>query len=461
VALTVRGMSERAGRLYFRLPRTGKSRRLPASAPETSKNSMSETTDSAKAWKIAIALAVFMMINFFDKVMLGLVAVPMMDELELTPQQFGAIGSSFFWLFAIGGVAGGFLANRFPTRLLVLCMIVIWSVCQLPIAFAASITTIIACRLVLGVGEGPAWPVAVHALYKWFPDSKRNLPIALLAQGTSIGLIVAGFLIPVITLHWGWRANFVVLAGAGFIWAVVWACLAEEGTIEQDRSAGPATVTASSVAYSRLLFDRTVLGCVITHFVGYWSLALGLTWLPAYFQRGLGYDGIISGRIYALVIVLTIPLGIGLAWWSQVLLRKGMSSKAARGRYLSCFLMLAGILFAAVYVSAAPDWIKIGILAFAIGLTPIIYSLGPAILAEVVPPPQRGAMLAINNSIAAMAGTAAPVVTGALIQGIPGAAGYETGFALCGGIMLFGGLLGFWMIDPAYSLRSLRPVATP
>jgi hypothetical protein len=70
-------------------------------------------------------------------------------------------------------------------------------------------------------------------------------------------------------------------------------------------------------------------------------------------------------------------------------------------------------------------------------------------------------MLAINNSIAAMAGIAAPVATGALIQGIPGASGYEIGFALCGGIMVFGGFLGFWMIDPARSIQSLRPFATP
>jgi MFS family permease len=409
-------------------------------------------------WKVALALAAFMMINFIDKIVLGLVAVPMMDELRLTPQEFGFIGGSFFWLFAVGGVAGGFLANRFETKWLALCMILIWSICQLPIAYSTSIATIIACRLLLGISEGPAWPVAVHALYKWFPDNKRNLPIAILAQGSGVGLILAGFLIPAITARWGWRANFVVLAAAGLAWAVLWAFLAEEGKLEHDQSTRPAVATAP---YSRLLLDRSVLGCIVTHFVGYWSLALGLTWLPAYFQRGLGFGGIESGRIYALVIGLTIPLGIALAWWSQILLKNGMSSKAARGRYLSCFLIVAGILFAAVYVGGqARDWIKIAILAFAIGLTPIIYSLGPAILAEVVPPPQRGAMLAINNSIASMAGIAAPVVTGALIQGIPGATGYEIGFALCGGLMVIGGMLGFRLIDPARSVKSIRPIVS-
>lgn len=415
---------------------------------------MSGITGSGKAWKVAIALAAFMMINSIDKIVLGLVAVPMMDELKLTAQQFGNIAGSFFWLFAIGGVAGGFLANRIEAKLLVLCMVVVWSICQLPIAYSGSIATIVACRVVLGLGEGPAWPVAVHAIYKWFPDSRRNLPIAILAQGSGVGLIFAGFLIPAITVHWGWRANFSVLAVAGFAWALLWWYLAEEGKLEADGSAGPAAAMETAVPYGSLLFDRSVLGCIITHFVGYWSLALALTWLPAYFQRGLGFDGIQSGQIYALVIMLTIPSGIGLAWWSQVLLQRGVSSKAARGRYLSCFLIIAGALFVCVHVS--PDGLKIPVLALGIALTPIIYSLGPAILGEVVPPRQRGAMLAINNSIASVAGIAAPVVTGRLIQNIPGAGGYETGFALCGGLMLLGGMLGFWMIDPARSLRSLH-----
>jgi len=422
---------------------------------------MSAASSSGKSWTVVTALALFMMINFVDKIVLGLVAVPMMEELTLTPQEFGAIASSFFWLFAIGGVAGGFLANRFETRLLVLGMVLIWSICQLPLAYSSSVATIILCRLLLGLGEGPAWPVAVHALFKWFPDNKRNLPIAVLAQGSSVGLILAGFLVPAITAQWGWRANFVVWAAVGFVWAAVWAYQSEEGKIEADQSAAPAVRTESPISYLRLLCDRSVLGCIITHFVGYWSLALGLTWLPAYFQLGLGYDGIESGRIYALVVAVMIPLGIALAWWSQALLESGMSSKAARGRYLSCLLVLAGMLFAAVDVAEAQDWVKIAILAFAIGLTPIIYSLGPAILAEIVPPPQRGAMLAINNSIASIAGIAAPVATASFIQGLPGASGYEAGFALCGALMIVGGILGFALIDPARSVRCLRCTPDP
>jgi hypothetical protein len=102
------------------------------------------------------------------------------------------------------------------------------------------------------------------------------------------------------------------------------------------------------------LFDRSVLGCAISHFVGYWSLALTLTWLPAYFRRGLGFGGIASGWLYSSIVALMIPLGIGLAWGSEHLLKRGIPSKTARGRYLSPLLMVAGTLFAVLF-AYVPD----------------------------------------------------------------------------------------------------------
>lgn len=413
---------------------------------------MSEPSGGGRAWTIAVLLTLFMLINFLDKIALGLVAVPMMDELRLTPKQFGDIGSGFFWLFAIGGVFGGFLADRFKARTLILGMVLIWSLCQVPIAYAASIGTIIVCRAILGVSQGPGWPIAVHALAKWFPDNRRNLPIAIVAQGSAVGLIVAGLLMPAITATWGWRANFLVLAVIGCAWALIWLMVADEGS--QDGAAGAVSASDKvAMPYAQLLFDRSVLGCAITHFVGYWSLALTLTWLPAYFERGLGYESIASGWLYSLVIAVMIPLGIGLAWGSERLLRKGVPSRTARGRYLSALLIVAGVFFAVILVCPDADWLRVGLIALALGCTPIVYSLGPAVLAEVVPASQRGAMLAINNSVASLAGIAAPVVTGAFIQDMPGAQGYELGFALCGVLMIAGGLLGFWLINPQRSIR--------
>lgn len=249
-----------------------------------------------------------------------------------------------------------------------------------------------------------------------------------------------------------------ILAAIGCIWAVVWLLLADEGTLDSGAANGPAA-NPPAQPYARLLIDRSVLGCAVTHFAGYWSMALALTWLPAYFERGLGYDGVVSGWLYSLVIVVTVPFGVGLALGSERLLRRGVSSRTARGRYLSGLLAMSGLLLTPVYLGPSHDWIRIALIATALGCTPIVFSAGPAIIAEVVPVSQRGAMLAINNSVASLAGIAAPVVTGTLIQDIAGARGFEIGFALCGGLMVLCGLFGFFAIDPESSQRASAEAA--
>jgi MFS family permease len=63
-----------------------------------------------------------MLINFADKTVVGLAAVPIMRDLELTPRQFGFLGSSFSFLFAVSGILVGFVANRIATRWVLLAL---------------------------------------------------------------------------------------------------------------------------------------------------------------------------------------------------------------------------------------------------------------------------------------------------------------------------------------------------
>ncbi|RFU44786.1 MFS transporter [Paraburkholderia sp. DHOC27] len=428
---------------------------------------MSTRYQPARAWGIAVLLALFMLVNFVDKIVIGLVAVPLMKDLGLTPVQFGIVGGSFFWLFAISGITGGFLANRVKASTLLLVMAVLWSASQLPVAYSTSMTVLIAARVLLGISEGPSWPVAIHACFKWFPDSRRSLPLSMIGQGATVGLLLAGFSIPLITAHWGWRANFIALGLVGVVWAVLWLLFGAEGTI----GASPAgTVSGQEVAarvpYRKLLADRTVLGNFLLHFVAYWTLALVLTWLPSYLQKGLGYDAVAAGRLFALVVLIGTPISVGLSWWSQRLLAAGVASRTARGVFASIVLAVAGVLLCLLLALDLSNIQKVVLVAVAFGMTPVIYSLGPAILAEVTPGAQRGAVLAIDNSIASIAGVMAPVVTGRLVEVATGsvATGYEQGFAISGCMLMVGGVIGMFCLDPARSAHRLsgaRPDPAP
>jgi len=415
-----------------------------------------------RAWSITALIAILMVINFLDKVVLGLVSVPMMDELKLTPVQFGLIGGSLHWCYAIAAVAGGFLANRVATRWILLGMGLLWSLVQLPIVFAESMWLIVVCRVLLGIGEGPATPVATHAVYKWFPNEKRNLPVALIHQGSAFGLLIGGLMVPVVTAHWGWRANFLVLAAVGLAWAVLWLIHGAEGNYESSPTAAAAPTPQATIPYRRLLHDPTIIANYLSHFGANWILAVIMTWLPAYLQKGLGYPAGTSGKMFALFVLITMPLGLALAWLSQRLLTRGRSSRLGRGLFIGVCLVLAGILFAGQLVPGLSASLKFVGLAVGAGLTSVVYSLGPAVLGEIAPIRQRGAILSIAIIFSSLAGFLAPLATGFLLQqtGTDNPTGYEYAFLLAGLISASFGVIGALYINPEKSRKRLLAPGT-
>lgn len=407
----------------------------------------------ARAWSVALMLALMTLVSYLDKVVVGMVSVPMMRELHLSPAQFGLVGGSVSWLLSVSAILGGFAANRISTKWLLLLMAIVWSVLQLPMMVAGSIWVVIACRVLLGASNGPADPVAIHALYKWFPDEKRNLAVAAIHQGGALALLVAGLTIPVITAHWGWRANFLALAVLGAVWCVGWAIFGAEGQLSDPAHAS----NKERIPYSILLTDRTILGNLLGHFSANWVLGMTMTWLPTYLQLGLGYGAHAAGRMFALFIVTATPLSLGLAWVSQHLLSRGASSRAARGLFVSITLAMAGALFTTLVYPGLTTLEKFTLLTLAGSMTLVLYSIGPAILGEVTPVSQRGGILALISGLASLAGLVAPTMTGMLIQKAGGstAHGFEQACFVTGFVLLGCGAVCAVCLDPQRSKSRL------
>src|SRR4029077_20271278 len=130
---------------------------------ETLKATLNATPKGA--WKITFLPFLFMLVNFADKIVVGLAGVPIMTDLKLDPEQFGLLGSSFFLLYSISAIVIGFVVNRVATRWVLLVLALIWSLAQFPMIGGVGLTTLLICRIILGAGEGPAAAVAAHAVY--------------------------------------------------------------------------------------------------------------------------------------------------------------------------------------------------------------------------------------------------------------------------------------------------------
>src|SRR6201991_946629 len=188
------------------------------------------------AWTVTFLLFLFMLVNFADKIVVGLAGVPIMKELQLDAAQFGLLGSSFFLLYSITAIVVGFIVNRVATRWVLLVLALIWALAQFPMMGTVGLTTLLICRIILGAGEGPAASVATHAIYKWFPDEKRTLPTAILSQGSAFGVILAVPALNWVIVNHSWHYAFGALGVVGLIWVCAWLALGKEGPLEDTQS---------------------------------------------------------------------------------------------------------------------------------------------------------------------------------------------------------------------------------
>jgi len=399
------------------------------------------------AWLIVALLFLFMLVNFADKAVIGIAAVPIMDELHLSPRQFGLLGSSFFLLFSLSAVVTGFIVNRVQTRWALLVMGLVWAVSQFPMLGSAGFGTIIACRIALGAGEGPAYPVALHSAYKWFPNELRTLPTAIIAQGAGFGIMLALPLLNWVIVHYSWHWAFGALGIAGLAWTASWLVLGREGAPIAAAAPGP-TPTSGSINYAQLLLSPTIIACWCASFGAQWGLSQALSWQGAFLIKGLGFAQGSIGLLGALPASASVILVIAAGWYSQRLLARGVSSRVARGIFGGACVALGGAAMAIMpYLPGIPT--KIALTTIGVALPSVIYVIGNAVVSEITPVAQRGALLAIGTAISTSAGLLAPYVMGSAVEtAATPLDGFNTGFIICGVIMFVGGTIGMALIRP-------------
>lgn len=408
-----------------------------------------EPTAPARAYAVLIMLFLFQTINFFDKLVFGLSAVPMMKELSLSPKEFGLIGSSFFLLFSLSGMAVGlFVVGRFPVKWILMLLAAIWSATQLPVFFSSSIAVLVVCRILLGAGEGPGLPTALHACYNWFPADKRSVPSAVVLQGISVGLLAGGPLLTCVILNHGWRTGFLVCGLLGIAWMVAWSVISGEGPYAR-ANVGRDTPAASPNVPARLLWcDPTVIGVIIMSTMSYWIVGISATWLPPFLQLGLGYKPTDVGWIISAIYMFQSPLLLSGSWITQVLQRRGWSLRACLGNASGLALLVAGCALLLSIVTS--DALQLACVAIAFAAPSLTTIFGPVALGAVAPAAQRGRLIVVIYSGNAASALFSNALTGWIVgeAGSNSALGYAHAMTFTAGILIVGAVAAFALIFP-------------
>ncbi|MBU3065026.1 MFS transporter [Nocardia sp. NEAU-G5] len=423
---------------------------------------------SGRAWLITAALALFMVVNWGDKAALGLTAHALEKDLGLTSAQYGLAASSFFFLFGIGTVLGGILVNHIQTRWVLLTMAVLWAVVQFPMLGAASFSVLVASRVALGLAEGPALPVALHAVLKWFPDEMRDIPSSIVIGASAVGLVVAAPVISFIQVAWGWRWCFGAMGIAGLLWTVLWLCIGREGQVDEPigppegpvqtstTSSEDHEVTEPPVPYRRVFFARTWLCFALAGFACYFVTSLSTTWLPEYLESIRGLSTITTGNLIAGVAGFGALAMFGQGMISRRLIARGASTRWSRAGVAGVAVAVSGACLVGFTFLEGPLQLVLMLPAFS--LYAASYAASSAAVAQISPAAQRGAVLGVLFGFLGAGGVVAPFVTGQLVQAAHGSAkGYNAVFLIGAALLAVSGLCVLLFADPERDARHLAP----
>ncbi|WP_406465871.1 MFS transporter [Streptomyces sp. NBC_00111] len=405
-----------------------------------------------KAWTVLALLVCLMLVNYADKVVVGLAGVGMKEDLGLNDARFGVIQSSFFWLFAVGSVLGGWLGGKVRARWLLAGIAALWALSLAPMAAQVGFTAIVACRVLLGLAEGPTTALAMQVAHSWFPAHKRAIPSSIVVAGAGIGPLIAAPVLTWVILTYSWHAAFAVLAACGALVAVLWLGGGDSGP-EDAQGGGHGAVTAPAlperVPLRRLFSTGTLIGMSLLFFVAYANTSVKVSWLPLYLQEGLGYDATTAGNLVALPYLGSAIAVILVGVLSAALTRRGVGSRMTRGVLPGAMVLASGVCTIA-FSSLDRGVPQMVLLVLGSCLNSAGYGVAFAGLADVAPAKQRGTVFGIVTGIYSLGGVVAPLVVGRLVDsGDSVALGYGDGFLVLGVTMIVGAMAALLLVNPA------------
>jgi len=381
-----------------------------------------------RRWKIALLLGAGVLVNYFDRVNLSVSRDALQASFGISAVMFGYLSSAYNWTYALLQLPSGLLLDRFGVRRVGIVSTVIWSVASFGAAICTGVGGLFGARFLLGIGEAPTFPANAKAIGYWFPTDERSLATATFDAAAKFSSAIGIPLLGLLLFYFGWRWNF---AATGFISLVYFALfyafyrnpskdklltdperqfIARGGAQPEDRARA-----AKGAPLIYLLRQRKVWGLALGFASYNYTFYLLLTWLPSYLSTALHVD-LLHSALYTSVpwLFATFTDVVVGGWLVDALIQRGWSAVRVRQVVLVGGMILGlGILGTAHAHSpvTALFWISISIGGLS-AASPVAWSI-PSLVA---PRESVGTLGGILNFSSQLAGIAAPILTGYIVQ---------------------------------------------
>ncbi|MDR7297866.1 ACS family glucarate transporter-like MFS transporter [Pelomonas aquatica] len=398
-----------------------------------------------KRFAILAMLFIVTTINYADRATLSIAGPALSKDLGIDSVTMGYIFSAFGWSYVIAQLPGGWLLDRFGSKLVYAASICLWSVFTLlqgGISFIAAnvglaVVTLFALRFLVGAAEAPSFPANGRIVASWFPAAERGTASAIFNSAQYFATVLFAPLMGWITHSYGWPAVFAVMGLLGIMLSVVWLktvftplthpgvnqaeldYIAAGGALvnmdqpgTQSRSFPPASPKLGYI--KQLLINRMLMGVYVGQYCITTLTYFFLTWFPVYLVKERGMSILSAGFVAALPAICGFAGGVLGGLISDGLLRRGKSLTAARKTPIVVGMLLSTSMILCNYVDSSVVVVAIMSLAF---FGKGLGALGWAVVSDTSPKEISGLSGALFNTFGNTAGITTPIVIGYLVKG--------------------------------------------
>jgi len=229
------------------------------------------------------------LILFANRVSISAVAPVIRPELGLTNGQIGLVFSAFAVPYALFQLIGGWIGDRLGPRLTLSLCCAIMAGATIATGLAGGFVSLFAVRLVLGFGEGAAFPTATRAMARWTPAGTWGFAQGITHSFARIGNAITPPLMAALLAFGTWRSAFLDLGLVSLLWVFVWAWYFRDDPRDHPAVTGtqlaalPFDDDREKATVPWLALARRILPLTLVDFCYGWTLWLFLTWIPSFF----------------------------------------------------------------------------------------------------------------------------------------------------------------------------------
>jgi ACS family hexuronate transporter-like MFS transporter len=408
--------------------------------------------DKIGHYRYRILALVFMAttINYFDRSILGVMAPTLQNLFDWSNKDYAAIMVSFKIAYGMGLLFMGRIIDRFGTKIGYTVSIVIWSLFGMlhaAIRQSFSLVGFIIARFGLGIGESGNFPAAIKTVAEWFPKRDRAFATGIFDASTSVGAILAPFIVGAIVSVEGknWQIPFLITGLLSSLWVYLWLKTYRKPELHPGLSKNELAYinidseeeTKEKIPWMKLVHRKETWAFALTTLTDavWWFY---LFWGAKFLNEQFGVDIKNIGLPFLVIFIMADAGSLIGGYASGALIKKGWPiNKARKITLLVCAIIILPLTTVPVVAS---KWLAVFLIALGAAGHQAWSINGYTLVPDVFPKKAIASVIGIGKMIGVAASIIADIALGSVLD-TANNSGYFWAFVIAGSSYLI--ILGF------------------